>query len=421
MSNEDAPWLDFQPPPAPPSPADNPDTKPWEDFGGVSTPTSKQTSSQQRDMVSQIYHPLLEGGATTLGGMAGGAIGTLADPVLGPVGTMGGAAGGAGAFYPVGKYVADAIDKIRGIATEQQSLPQQMKEGAKIELMGQAIGAAAKPVSDVISSILPGAKAGEAISGTPASNLSRAYKNGFTKTFIEPIPLKDASEQYGDEFNRVMGDHFTPEQQADLLLNPQGMAKDALQSAIVKSQTGGQLTTQEAIAAKRGIDQLMPAGTAKNLPRIKGFGTFDQYLNDVISKQDPAFKEANDVYAASKLRDQLLKFGQVNKSNPNEYSKLGMLMFETMAGVAGIGGKSLGDAAKVLALQQASSPFAMGLVSAASGAVSRATMQALSNPLIQRAAASALDTYFGGQWPGQNQGNNPSSGVPVQTGLGSQQ
>ena len=197
-----------------------------------------------------------------------------------------------------------------------------------------------------------------------------------------------------------MGDHFTPEQQADLLLKPfsKDMHKDSLQNAIIKSQTGEPLTTQEAIAAKRGIDQLMPAGTAKNLPRIKGFGTFDQYLNDVISKQDPDFKEANDVYAASKLRDQLLKFGQVNKSNPNEYSKLGMLMFETMAGVAGIGGKSLGDAAKILALQQASSPFAMGLVSSASGAVSRATASALANPLIQRAAILLLfDTYFGGQ------------------------
>jgi hypothetical protein len=415
------PWEDVNPAEAPPPPTNMPweDIRPGESSGGAVAQSAP--SLQPQDTLSKTYHAVLQGGALTAGSMAGGALGTLADPVLGPIGTMGGAIAGASSFYPAGKYVADAIDKIRGVATEQQSLPQQMATGAKQEMMGQAIGAVAPAALSAVGSIMPGAKVGEAISGTPASNLSRAYKNGFVKTFVDPIPLKDASEQYGDEFNRVMGDHFTPEQQADLLLNPQGMAKEALSSAIVKSQTGEQLTTQEAIAAKRGIDQLMPAGTAKNLPRIKGFGTFDQYLNDVIAKQDPAFKEANDVYAASKLRDQLLKFGQVNKSNPNEYSKLGMLMFETMAGVAGIGGKSLGDAGKVLALQQASSPFAMGLVSSASGGVSRATASALANPLIQRAAASALDTYFGGQGTAPGQANSPAMGSPAMAGSGSQQ
>ena len=134
------PWEDNTPvQPATPAPVLG---KPWEDVPGDSSGEQPQLSSlKSPDTLSKTYRAVIEGGALTAGSMAGGAIGTLADPVLGPAGTIGGAVAGASAFYPAGKYVADAIDKIRGVATEQQSLPQQMATGAKQELLGQAIGA----------------------------------------------------------------------------------------------------------------------------------------------------------------------------------------------------------------------------------------------------------------------------------------
>lgn len=351
-------------------------------------PSAVSMNGKPQDLLSKVYHAGIEGGAMGVGALAA----TPLDPETAGMASVGAAT----AMYPMAKHFADAIDSIRGVASEQTTPLQDIQSG----LINEAGGRAIAPVLGAVGDMLPSAKAGEAISGTPASNLKRAFKNGFAKTFFSPMPMAEASEQYGDEFTRLMGDHFTPQQQADLLLNPTGMAKDALDTAIQKSITGQPLTTQEAIAAKRGIDVVMPAGTAKNLPRIKGFSDFDSYLNDTIAKQDPAFKAANDNYAASKLRSQLLMFGMVNKSNPNEYSKLGQMIFDGMGIATGIGTGSFKNAALAAGSQVAASPFVMGLVSAASGSGSRVAMKALENPLIQRAASSAVNDYFS-----QNDGN----------------
>lgn len=418
------PW-DDAPPPAPPVAA--PSAAPWDDPVDASgEPVSPALLPQ--DWISKLYHPLIEGAAVSAGSTAGAAIGTLADPVVGPAGTMAGAVAGGSAFFPAGKYVADAIDKIRGVATEQNSLLQQMGEGAKVEMEGQALGAAAKPVLDAaggaLSAVLPGAKMGEAVSGTPSSNLSRAFKNGFVKTFLSPLSVAEASENYGDEFTKLMGDYYSPEEQADLLLNPNGIAKEKLSNVIQQAIKGDPIDVKDAVAARQGINQLMPSQTAKSLPRVMGFSSFRGYLNDIIGKEAPDFKEASDDYAASKLRDQLLKFGQVNKSNPNEYSKLGAMMMKGMTGLAGFGLGSGHPLAPVIgaSVQAASSPFIMGLVSAASGSGSRAVAGALANPLIQRAAASALDDYFGDGDTAPGQGGNPGTqGIaPSSAGNGNQ-
>jgi hypothetical protein len=83
------------------------------------------------------------------------------------------------------------------------------------------------------------------------------------------------------------------------------------------------------------------------------------------------------------------------------------MIFGSMGALTGVGTGSFKDAAMVAASQAAASPFAMGLVSAASGDVSRGVANALANPLIQQATSAALGDYFN-----QNGGGLP----PTTTG-----
>lgn len=370
---------------------------------------------KKQDLASKIYHPIIEGGAMTLGGLAGA---PFAPETLGaaPVAT-------AAAMYPPAKNFANSIDRMRGITPEEENPIKDFGTGLGIEAGSRLLGTVAKPTLEAIGKVVPGKAVGTAVSGTTPSNLSRAYNGGFWKTFISPKSLDQASENYGNELSKLMNNYLTPEQQANILINPRGEANQTIASAYSKFLNGESLGPQEAVAAKKSIDVVYPPGTPKNFGRIAEFNRFEDHLDNVISKTAPSFKQANDDYAASKLRSQLLKFGQVNKSNPNEYSKLSALIFESLAGMTGFGGHSLAGAMGILGTQAAMSPLAMGLVSTAAGNVSRIAETALQNPIVRRAISSALDHYFSrsSSNSGQDQKDINSNPVPGYANSGNQQ
>lgn len=385
------PWDTFKSPAPtahPPSSVELPDN-PWDTFEPPTAHPELATLKPQ-DLASKIYHPVIEGAAMTAGGAAGAVIGAPA----GPVGAGFGGVALSTAMYPPAKKFADAIDSIRGMASEQTTLPQDMMSGAEAEVGGRIIGPIVGKVGEATTDLLKPASIGEALSGTPKSNLSRAFKNGFVDSFFSPKTVEDAGDNYGKALTDLMGEHLTPEQQAAILINPRGEANQVINETYTKFLKGDSLTPQEAVAARQAIKTVYPPETAKNMPRIATFMNFKSHLDDILSQAAPEFKQANDDYAASKLRSALLMFGRVNKSNPEEYSKLGEMIFGALGASVGFGRNSISDAGLAFASQAAASPFAMGLVSSAIGTASRATMKALSNPLIQRAASSALDDYF---------------------------
>lgn len=389
---------------AQPQPPQAPTMEPWEEAQAAGlkpdVTQSYKSSVKEKDWMSKIYHPVIEGAGMTVGATAGA---TLAAP-SGPIGSgLAGAAMGA-AMYPPSKKFADAIDSIRGMASEKSTLPQDLMVGAEAEAGGRVLAPVVGMAGEAASKLFKPASIGEALSGTPKINLQRAFNSGFVDSFFSPKSLDTAGENYGKALTDLMDEHLTPEQSAAILVNPKGEANQVINDIYTKFLKGDTLSPQEAVAARQAIKTVYPPETAKNMPRIATFMNFKSHLDDILSKEAPEFKKANDDYAASKLRQALLMFGRVNKSNPTEYSKLGEMMFGMLGASVGFGRNSFSDAGLAFASQAAASPFVMGLVSAASGSASRATIKALSNPLIQRAASSALDDYFNQNASSEQQG-----------------
>ena len=329
-----------------------------------------QEGTKKQDLLSSIYTGAITGGAMTLGGAAAGIAAAPAGPVASGVAGIAGAT----AMYPMAKRAAEGIDRWRGITPPQQeSLPTELTEGLAIEATGAALRPVMKVGGKVLGKVLPGAKTGEMLSGTPASNLKRAYKQGFVETYLKPKTKAAAGEAFGSAKSKLMQDFLTPDEQAAMLVNPRGEANAKIADTFSKFIKGETVSAQEAVAVRQAIDTAFPPETARNLSRISKFSEFRGALNDIINREAPEFAKASKDYASSALRSQLLKPFRVNKSNPEQYSKLsGML-----AALLGAGGAASGAAAPAVAYAVGTSPLAMGVTSSlagsASGIASKAT------------------------------------------------
>jgi hypothetical protein len=337
------------------------------------------TGKKNADLASTLYHGAIEGGAMTVGGAAGAILGSPA----GPVGSALGATGLAAAMYPPAKRVAEAIDTMRGITPPQTPNPaSEFGEGLAIE----ASGAALKPAFKIAGKLLPGARTGEMLSGTPAQNLKRAYKQGIVDTYWTPQSKKATGEAYGQVESKLMTDYLTPEDQAAMLVNPRGEANAKVAEVYTKFLKGEPITAQDAIAARKGIDTVFPPQTGRNAPRIAKFSEFRTKLNEIIGEESPEFQKVSKEYAESKLRSDLSKPFRVNKSNPDQYSKLG-----GMFGVLGTGiGAATGTVPYAVVAALATSPLAMGLTASLAGSLKRGVVdRVVGNPTARRALLAA--------------------------------
>jgi hypothetical protein len=342
-------------------------------------------------------HPLIEGGAMGVAGTAGAVMAVPAGPVASAVA----APALAIAAYPPAHAAANAIDRAMGLETQDTPLPQALKEGATMEAAGAAIPAVGKAVADI-----PFAKFGAAFSGTPASNLTRAYQKGLS-TYVAK-PLAEAGENYGKNESRIMMNAITPQEQADAITNAAGTAATSLNKTIVKYLSGEDISVKEALQAKQSLSSLYPSDTAKKAVLRGKMAQFGDMMNEVIAKADPAMAKANSDYADSALRSQLLQLLRVNKSNPNEPSKLGIML--ASEGIAK-SDNPFEQAVKVFTLQ---SPAFMGFVSSLSGQL-RKLIPTL--PIDkQRAAARSLFSAFQARQNAQNtsQSNSVNGGGGIQ-------
>lgn len=345
---------------------------------GSTQPSQTPPEAKSPDLASTLYHGAIEGGAMTVGGAAGAVLGAPA----GPVGSALGATGLAAAMYPPAKRFAEGIDRLRGITPpEQPSIGTEYGQGLAIE----AGGAVIKKAAPLIGKLLPGAKSGEALSGTPANNLKRAYKQGFSETYLKPKPLAEAGENFGKEKLKLAGKYLTPEEQVAMTVNPNGEANRKLSEVMLKWMNKEPISPTEALSARQAIDTVFPPDIAKRQVQRGAMGQFREALNTMISEEAPSMAKASNEYAASKLRSQLLMPARVNKSNPEQFSKLGA-MFNTLG--AGIG-YGTGNLPAAIGVTLGTSPLAMGVTSSLAGSVSR---------LVEGAPASvarrALITQF---------------------------
>lgn len=332
------------------------------------------------DLASTLYHGAIEGAAMTVGGLAGAALGSPA----GPIGSAAAGVGMAAAMYPPAKRAAEAIDRYRGITPPPQpNIAQEYGEGLAIE----ATGAALKPAMRFAGKMLPGARSGEALSGTPEQNLKRAYQQGFKKTYIDPKPLAEASERFGQEKLKLAGDLLSPEEQVAMTVNPRGEANQKLSDVMLRWMKNEPISPQDALAAKQAAGTVFPADTAGKQAQRGALSQFKTAMNEILDKESPSMAQASRDYAASKLRKQLMMPARVNKNNPEQFSKLGAMLTAAPVGLyTGTIVPAVGVPAVGVAL--GTSPLAMGITASLAGDLSRL---GLGNPFRRALAAAYID------------------------------
>lgn len=311
---------------------------------------------------------------------AGAALGSA----LGPLGTAAG-----GGLGQIAKNMGQ-------LATNDPAAPTTATDAAK-EAMIQT-GLAGIPETSAVKNTVGfiskfGKKAlsriGEGMSGTRASNLMRAYNQGLVDTYLTPKTLNAASDAYGKEEAKLMMNNLTPEKQAALVTNSRGEATQAVETAMIKVLKNEKLTPQEALSARQSIDVVFPPATAKNAKIAGKLSQLRTMINESLSESAPSFMQASNDYARSKLRSDLLKPMRVNKSNPDEYSKLGMMLG---AGL-GYGANGVQGLIPAAATLLATSPLAMGTSAATVGTAARGAKAVLNKPGSLNVLFDALQKY----------------------------
>jgi len=262
----------------------------------------------------------------------------------------------------------------------------------------------------VVPKNLPGAKIGEALSGTPASNLNRAYQGGFAKTYLNPQPLGEASDQYGKALNDVLTKHLTPEQRAAMLINPTGQANQKIADVYTQWLKNEPISAQDAVGAKTAISAVYPTNTAKNASKIAKLNEFESHLDGIIGQDAPAFSDATKNYAGSKLRSDLSMPLRVNKNNPQEYSKLGAMLLEGAGSLGSAGAHSIMPLVGTTAAAVATSPLALGIGASGLGTAAQ-YIQALANqPSARAALVNAFLRKYQANNPSPPDSSNPNQG-----------
>jgi len=323
-----------------------------------------------------VVHPVIESGTMGLAGLAGA---TMAAPA-GPLASAAAGPALAIASYPSAHEAANVIDRIMGLNPTEMALPESLKEGAMMEAAGRALPAAAKAVSKI-----PFAKFAEGLTGSPAQNFRRMFQKGLPA--YGASSLEEAGAKFGAEKFKLLGQALTPEEQARMVTNPNGAATEKLTDVMTAWLKGEEISAKDALMARQAADTVFPADTAKQAVRRGTLSQFRNEMNDILDKTAPEMKQASDQYAAAKLKSQMLQPIRVNKSNPDQPSKLGIMFDLSTAVFAGHG-----DFGKAIAAFAAQSPAFSGFVSALSGSLSKLLPKL--GPEQQRALARGLYSSF---------------------------
>lgn len=323
--------------------------------------TSTTTESKSPDLLSTLYHGAIEGGAMTLGGAAGLALGAPA----GPVGSGLAATGMAAAMYPPAKRVSESIDRMRGISTDSQpNVAKEFGEGLAMEAVPKVAGPVLKKVGSGL------AQMAETASGVKKDIYEQAAKQGYS-TYLKP-----GMDTAKEKFAQALG----PEGQAAI----KETAEDAFDAALGKArsigkQIGGRIergepvSAVEALQARQAADRVIsatPVTDQKSLQSLYGWrGKFDKVMTD----QSGELKDASNMYRQAIVKDKLLNLTRMTKSGkPSAF--LPMVIGAGSRGVAG-----------ALSLLSATSPAIWGLGATTAGQASK-----MMTPSLQRAVMTAF-------------------------------
>lgn len=297
-------------------------------------------------------HPLIEGGAM---GVAGGAGAIMAAPA-GPVASAVAAPALAIAAYPPAHEAANAVDRAMGLETRDTPLPEALEDGATMEAAGAVIPA----VADAVKKI-PFAKVAEGMTGSPAGNFTRTFKKGLS-TYAAPS-VEEAGAKFGAEKFKLLGEALTPEEQAAMVTNPNGAAIQKLTDVMTDWLKGKEVSPKDALMAKQAASTIFPSDTAKQAVKRGSLSQFKSAMDNILTQSAPEMKQASDEYADAKLKSQMLQPVRVNKTNPDQPSKLGLMLGSGEIGRAITNGH-FGEAIAYFAAQ---SPAFMGFVAATLG------------------------------------------------------
>ena len=147
-----------------------------------STPTAPKL--QPQDLLSKIYHPVIEGGAQGIGGAAAGIMGSPA----GPVGAGAAAVAGSAAMYPPANDAANAIDLMRGIQPSNPgSLMTQLQSGLENEATARSIGKVVEAAAPLVKTGI--IKTISGLFGPSEEAISRWIENPSLPSSLDPVQL----------------------------------------------------------------------------------------------------------------------------------------------------------------------------------------------------------------------------------------
>lgn len=312
---------------------------------------SKTPSKLMERISKYAVHPIIEGGSMAVGGAAGAALGGPAAPIVAPALAI--------ATYPPAHEAANAVDRMMGVPTDNPTVPAALQQGAEVEAGGRVLGAAGKAISKI-----PFAKFAEGMTGSPASNFTRTFKNGLS-VYSAPS-VEEAGAKFGAEKFKLMGQVLTPEEQVAMVTNPNGAATQKITDVMTDWLKGKAIDPKDALMARQAADTIFPADTAKQAVRRGSLSEFKTAMNEILSKTAPEMKQASDEYASAKLKSQMLQPLRVNKANPNQPSKLGIMLGIPEAALAGHG-----NFLTALSGFAAQSPAFMGFLAATAGQIKK--------------------------------------------------
>jgi hypothetical protein len=294
---------------------------------------------------------------SVLGGLVGGVGGTVAGMGVGGVpgaiggATLGGAAGEAGRQL-LGRAIGEEVTD-----TPEREILKEGVMGGVGEVAGMGIGSLAAKGYKAFPKIA------HSFSGTPATNIARAQQRGF-KVFAPGISREAAGKAQAAVEHPLIEKLFTPVERVLIRDKDAGFANKLARSVMLKQERGLPITAKEAIGLRVMAPVKRAADTMKGIRKNVELDKATTGARGVIAEQFPELTKRLGSTERAITASQLRNILPVNKTNPDQISKLGTLL-------------SVLSGSMALPL---ASPLSMGLAGATMGQVKKSI-----SPMVRRA------------------------------------
>lgn len=330
----------------------------------------------EKESMFKRFGGVLPVAGSVAGGLAGGTAGTVfglgVGAAPGAIGgaTLGGAAGEAGRQL-LGRALGEKVPQTSTEAAKSIGI-----EGA-MSAAGEATGLGIGRMAGKAYKAFP--KVGHAFSGTPAVNLARAQKRGFG-VYFPGMSREVAGEAQGKAENAIVDRMFSPKERVLLRSKDAGYADTLMKSVMLKQERGLPISPKEAIGLRIMAPVKRAADTMRGLSKNRELDNATRGARAVIANQFPVLSQRLGQTERSITASQLRKVLPVNKTNPDQISKLGTLLSVLSGSLA----------------LPFSSPLAMGVAGATMGQVKKSVPKMVRRG-IQRTGIQSLERALAGE------------------------